>query len=102
MRGEHRLDADLLQQLQHLGERVSARLELDERRFDAAGLRTFAGLDEIAAAAADAMHFLGQVDRAEPHGERTREVARDLRRPAAQLDAELGRGFLVAGPAANR
>jgi hypothetical protein len=45
--------------------------------------------------------FLGQVDRAEPHREGPREVARHLGRAAAKLDAELGRGFLVAGAAAD-
>ena len=73
-----------------------------ERRFDAARLRALAGFEEIAAAAADAMHLLGEVDRAEPHGEGAREIARHLRRAAAQLDAELGGGFLVAGAAADR
>ena len=59
-------------------------LELGERRLDAARLRALAGFDEIAAAAADAMHLLGEVDRAEPHGEGARQVARHLRSAAAQ------------------
>ena len=102
MRGEYRLDADLLQQLEHLVQREAAVLELGERRLDSARLGAFAGLDEIAAAAADAMHFLGEIDRAEPHGEGARQVARHLRSPAPKLDAELGRGFLVAGAAPDR
>ena len=88
MRGEHRLDADLLQQLEHLGQREAAVLELGERRLDAARLGAFAGFEEVAAAAADAVHLLGEIDRAEPHGEGARKIARHLRRPAAQLDAE--------------
>ena len=79
-----------------------ARLERGERGLDAARLRALAGFEEIAAAAADAMHLLGEIHRAEPHGEGAREIARHLRRAAAQLDAELGRGFLVAGAAADR
>ncbi len=102
MRGEHRLDADLLQQLEHLVEREAAALELGERGLDSARLRALAGLEEIAAAAADAMHLLGEIDRAEPHGEGARQVARHLRSAPAQLDAELGRGFLVAGAAPDR
>ena len=77
-------------------------LELRERRLHAARLRAFAGFDEIAAAAADTMHLLGQVDGAEPHGEGARQIARHLRGAAAQLDAELGRGFLIAGAAPDR
>ena len=85
MRGEHRLDADLLQQLEHLVEREAAVLELGERGLDAARLRALAGFDEIAAAPADAMHLLGEIHRAEPHGEGARQVAGHLRRAAAQL-----------------
>ena len=91
-----------LQQLEHFLEVEPARLELGERGLDAARLRALAGFEEVAAAAADAVHLLGEVDRAEPHRERAREVARDLRRAATQLDGELGRGFLVAGAAADR
>ena len=102
MRREDRLDADLLQQLEHLVEREPAALELGQRGLDAPGLRTIAGLEEIAAAPPDAMHLLGQIHRAEPHGEGARQVARHLRSAPAELDAELGRGFLVARAAPDR
>jgi hypothetical protein len=85
MRGEHRLDAYLVEQLQHLRQRVAAILELGERRLDAARLRAFAGFEEVAAAAADAVHLLGEIDRAEPHGERAGQVPGHLRCAAAQL-----------------
>ena len=91
-----------LQQLEHLGELQPARLELGQRGLDAAGLRAIAGLEEVAAAPADAMHLLGEIDRAEPHGEGARQVAGHLRRAAAQLYRQLGGGFLVAGAAPDR
>src|SRR5215204_3314642 len=97
MRGEHRLDADLLQQLEHIGETQSARLEGVQRGFDTTRLRPLAGFEEIAAAAADTMYLLGQVDRAKPHREGAREITGHLRSAAAQLYRQFGRGLLVAG-----
>jgi hypothetical protein len=102
MRGEHGLDADASQQLEHFLEREAAGLERRERGLDASGLGALAGLDEVAAAPADAMHLLGEVHGAKPHGKGARQVARDLGCPAAQLHGELGRSFLVARAAADR
>jgi len=102
MRGEHRLDLDLLQQVDDLREIHAARLERGERGFDAARLCAPAVLEEVTAPAADAVHLLGEIDGAEPGRERAREIARHLRRTTLQLETELGGGFLVARPPADR
>jgi hypothetical protein len=99
---EHRLDADPAEQLEHLLEREAPGFQLPEGSFHTTGLRTLAGFDEVAAAAADAMHLLGEVDHAKPGGERPCQIASHLRRAPAKLDTELGGGFLVAGAAADR
>jgi hypothetical protein len=102
MGGEHRLDLDLLEQLEHRGEIETARLELGQRRLDAARLRSLAGFEEIAAAPADAVHLLREVHGAKPHRERAREIAGHRRRASSQLHGELGGGGLVAGAALDR
>ena len=102
VRGEDRLDAQALQQRQHLLERQAGLLELVDGVFHAARLGLGAVAEEILAAPADAVHLLGDVDRLEPHRERALEVARHGRGTTLDARRELGAGGLVAVAAADR
>ena len=106
VRGEHRLDGQAADELEHLGGAQAPRLECRDRVLDAAGLRPLAVLEEVVAAAADAMHLLGEVDRLEPGREGAHQVAGQRRRPVAhqrgQLRARAGHRRRGARIAATR
>jgi hypothetical protein len=98
MGDEHGLDAQRREQVQHLVEAEPFGTQLRQRVLDAAGLRAAAVGEEVFAAAAYAMHPLGQVDRLEPRGKRPDQVARDLRRAACDAQRELPAASRVAVP----
>ena len=70
--------------------RQARALSARDRILDAAGLRALAVLEEIVAAAADAVHLLGEIDHLEPAGKGAHQVARQRRRPAAHPGGERG------------
>src|SRR5580692_9465645 len=75
MRRKARLDADGADERKRLLERVSLLFQARDGFRDASGLGG-AGVGEVLAAAAHAVHLLGGVDRLEPRGEGTREIGR--------------------------
>ena len=102
MRGEYRLDRQTLDEIERLGERPAVRLQSGDCVLDAAGLRPLAVLEEVVAAAPDAMHLLGEIDRLEPGGEGPHQVARQRRRPVAHACGELRPGVALAGAPTDR
>jgi len=61
---------------------------------DPARLRALAVLEEIIAAAADAVHLLGEIHHLEPHRERAQQIPRQHRRSVAHARGELGARLL--------
>ena len=83
MRREHRLDAHAPEQVAQLFEGDAIGVQRAQHRLDAARLRCGPGA-LVVAAAADAVHAFGQVDRAEPGGERAHQRLGVLQRHAGQ------------------
>ena len=102
VRGEHRLDAQAAEQLQHFLQRQARGLERGERVLDAAGLRAVAVLQEVVAAAADAVDLLREIHHLEPGGESADQVAGERRAAGPRTrGGQLRRGLLVAVAAAD-
>ena len=102
MRHQHRFDAQLPQQFQHVLEPETLRLELGQGGDHSLRLRPAAVGEEILAAPADAVHFLRHVGQLEIGGEGAQQVARQLRAPPLHARAQLERHAGAAAAAANR
>ena len=94
MRDQHRFDAQLPQQLEHVAERQALRLERREGIDHAVRLRPLGVGQEILAPPANAMHFLGHVGELKVRGKGAQQIARQLRAPPldarAQLEGHVG------------
>jgi hypothetical protein len=101
MRREHRLDRERADQLEHLLRAEARGFERADGILDAARLRALAVLEEVIAAAADAVYLLGEIHHLEPHRERPQQIARQSRRPVAHAGGELGARLAGSGAAAD-
>jgi hypothetical protein len=102
MRGEHRVDRQRAEELEHLGKRPALALQGADRILDSARLGALTVLEEVVAAAADAMHPLGEIDRLEPGGEGAHQVTRQRRRAVAHAGGELDAGIALPAATADR
>src|SRR6516225_994887 len=102
VRRQHRLDRERADELEHLLAAQPLGLECGERILDATGLRTLAVLEEIVAAAADAVHLLGEVHDLKPGGEGTHQVARQRGRAVPYAGRELRARLARARAATDR
>ena len=96
VRGKHGLDAQPVQQRQHVFQRQPGGLEPVDRVLDTAWLGLGAVAEEVLATSPDAVHLLSDVDGLEPHRKCALEVARDRGGTALHPRRELDTGRRVA------
>src|SRR5205814_3530240 len=90
MRREHRLDGETADELEDLRRAEALALQRRDRILHAAGLGPLAVLEQILAAAPDAVDPFRQIDALEPGGEGAYHFARQRRRALAYTGRELG------------
>ncbi len=90
MRREHGLDVQLPDELQHILELQPFDLQPRQGILHATGLRANAVLDEVLAAAADAVDLLREIHHLEPGGEGAHQIARNGGRPILDERKQLG------------
>ncbi len=98
VRGEHRFDVDARQPLRQLVQAHALRLQVLQRILQAIGLRSGSTRTLVVAAAADAVHALGDVDHLEVRAECTHHGFGLLRRAPGQAIGQLGQRCLVFAP----
>ena len=101
MRREHRLDGQTADELEDLRRGEALALQRGDRILHAAGLGPLTVLEQILAAAPDAVDPFRQIDALEPGGEGAHHFARQRRRALAYTSRELGVRFARAGAAAD-
>ena len=101
MRREHRLDGQTADELEDLRRGEALALQRGDRILHAAGLGPLTVLEQIFAAAPDAVDPFRQIDALEPGGEGAHHFARQRRRALAYTSRELGARLARAGAAAD-
>lgn len=98
MRGEHRLHIDARQPLAEFVQGHALRLEAAQCVMQAIGLRRIGAAALVFAAAADAVHALGDVDHLEIGAERPDQRFGVTRLPSGELFAQRGRWGIAFAP----
>ena len=102
MRHQHRFDAQLSQQIQHVAERQALGLERGQRIDHAVRLRPLGVGEEILATSANAMHLLRHVGELKVRRKGAQQIARQLRATTLNTRAQFNRHVGTAHAATDR